>query len=165
MIPYKASDADVRPFLEEVKSLILSLGSTNTNGVKNLVVLLNSLKSQLAEEYYCVIEKQTLLTQRKLTVDKQIESLDDNKYKKDNLETRYQFFKSNLPNLANTSNFMSMVSSQFDLSFGQDITELIRLRREQKCLGQVLDICAIQSDYYTEMKVEIDNLIAICQSL
>jgi hypothetical protein len=162
---YTANDADVTPFLEELNAFVFVLGSQVDTGAKNLKKILSVVKSDLIKQRYNEQDKLARLIERKLIVDKGIDSLGDNKFAIEQLESRYTTYKTQLQSMSNTSLFMNIVNRVTDSNFAIGIKQLENLRRESSELNLLISYIENEVQYFKDLDEQLQILETKINSL
>lgn len=164
---YSVNDSDVTKYLEALASQSVTVENTTVTGAQNLKKIILIIEDDLKEQRYILEEKLSLLSQRKLIVEKRIQALKEDLYNTDSLQTRYVEYKDNVRTVTTsvTSKYMSLIQQTIDLQLDLPTKQSYALNRELNLLTFQVSGITTQIEYLkelddslVELKAKIDNL-------
>jgi len=162
---FNSSTEDVLKYLQELKQYVFAISDTAGVGTDNLIVLLNALTLNLTNIKQRSTEELQFLLKRHSKVSRMLSALEDSKKYQDNIDYRYDFYKSNTQNIITFSGFMMLINLQLDDTFKNITQQGSELRREKHALEFTIQRCNSYIEYIVELEPEIANLISRCESI
>ncbi len=157
---YSVNDQDVQDYLEQLAAQSITVDTDTDTGAQNLKIILDTLEDNLIEIKYTDTEKLNHLIQRKLIIDKRIESLNDNYFNTNALDQRYIKYKQDIRTVNEVldSAYMTMIQRTIDTSVDSGMRELYNCRREQAYLGYLINSLQEEISYMTDLEDSITTL-------
>lgn len=164
---YSVNDPDVDTYLKSLNTQSITIDTDTDTGAENLKKIIIVIEKDLKELRYAEAEKLNQLTQRKLIVTKMIESLGDNLYNTDSLETRYLEYKKDVQAVTASvdSMYMKVIQKTIDTFLSSGIKQLYSFRRELNILTYLVATMTEEIVYLKDLedsivtlKTKIDNL-------
>jgi len=157
---YSVNDSDVTKYLEALASQSVTVENTTVTGAQNLKKIILIIENGLKELRYTLNEKLSLLTQRKLIVEKRILALKEDLYNTDSLQTRYVEYKDNVKTVTTsvTSKYMSLIQQTIDLQVDLPTKQSYSLNRELTALTYLVSGITTEIEYLRELDSSLVEL-------
>jgi len=159
---YRVTDADVAPYLQELKTFIYTLGNSSSTGTDNLRILAIYINSNIYDAVQRNKEQLSFLSTRYDRVNATLSALENASQKDNNLDARYAFHKSSQNSLNNDSLYMQIVNAYFDVDLGAYAKQIAEFRRELASL--TLLITKIEENILNleDFQTDLPTLIVLC---
>jgi hypothetical protein len=161
---YTANDSNVDKYIEELTTLISTIGTDVKTGTANLSLIIDFLQSNIDDVICRSQENLNFLTSRYNYVSALLVALEDSAKNKDNLEDRYLYHKSIQKSIKEFSEFMFVVNKHIDTSLDSYNKQISDCRRELNSLTLLVTTTQAQLTYLQEIKPQLVILKTKCSS-
>ena len=161
---YNVTDRNVSTYLDELRQLICTIGTSSVTGTVNLKSITSFISDNIKDTTYRAKETLAFSLDRYSRVSTTLTSLEDTAQNEDNLDLRYAFHKSAQNSIKTFSSFMLLVNGHVDVDLSSYTTQMAEYRRELSCIQ--IEIYQLQQTiaYLEDFALQLPQLITMCST-